>query len=437
MREYFFQLADYLCDNLRGNEILLLNLMAEHSDFTRLNKRRIRQAGHVHQARLVLELIDGGRHASLTRDIQCEIESDRAGLLAELRRLRALLVHLPEDPYLNFSRETRDSERVHENTLPDARQALGEIIAHGGDMDLTGIWASGTVYRGFANSLGQRNWHSGASFNFDFSCYAHDDKAVKGAYAGFEWDETHLTAKLNSAGEQLELMRRPAKTLQPGEYRAYLAPSAVVELMSLLSWNSFDIKSQRTAQSPLYRLASGERHLHGGVTLFENTARGLAPGFSPQGYIADDQVVLIENGKHAGCLADGRSAREYQVAVNATAGEPSALELNPGELDGDIIRALGTGLYLNNLWYCNYSDPLDCRITGMTRFACFWVENGEIQAPMNVMRFDDSLYSMFGDKLAGLSREREMILDAETYEQRSLRSYLLPGALLEGFKLTL
>lgn len=437
MQEYFFELAEFLCGKLQGEEVLLLSLNAETSDFTRLNNKRIRQAGHVRQARVTLELVDGARHASLMRDIQCESENDHAGLLAELRRLRALLAHLPDDPYLNFSREIQNSEHIHQNTLPDAGQAVDAILGHGGELDLTGIWASGTVYRGFANSLGQRNWHSSASFNFDFSCYAHDDKAVKSAYAGFDWDETRLVAKLAAAREQLDVMRRPAKTLRPGAYRAYLAPSAIAELLGLLSWISFDIKSQRTAQSPLYKMIAEDRRLQERVSLFENTARGLAPRFSPQGYMADDKVMLIEQGKHAGCLADGRGAREYDVPVNATEGEPNALEMSAGELDGDLLAELDNGIYINNLWYCNFSDPLNCRITGMTRFACFWVENGEIQAPINVMRFDDSLFSMFGDKLAGLTRERELILDPDTYEQRSLRSYLLPGALLDEIKLTL
>lgn len=58
-----------------------------------------------------------------------------------------------------------------------------------------------------------------------------------------------------------------------------------------------------------------------------------------------------------------------------------------------ILEALDTGLYIGNLWYLNYSDMPAARLTGMTRFATFWVENGQIRAPVSTMRFDDSLYS--------------------------------------------
>jgi predicted Zn-dependent protease len=73
----------------------------------------------------------------------------------------------------------------------------------------------------------------------------------------------------------------------------------------------------------------------------------------------------------------------------------------------------------------------------MTRFATFWVEDGRIVAPVNVMRFDDSIYRILGANLAGLTREREFLLDASTYGARSTHSARLPGALLSALRLTL
>lgn len=35
----------------------------------------------------------------------------------------------------------------------------------------------------------------------------------------------------------------------------------------------------------------------------------------------------------------------------------------------------------------------------MTRFATFWVEQGRIVAPVDAMRFDDSLYRLLGSEL--------------------------------------
>ena len=109
-----------------------------------------------------------------------------------------------------------------------------------------------------------------------------------------------------------------------------------------------------------------------------------------------------------------------------------------GELAAaDALAALGTGLYVGNLWYLNYSDRPACRMTGMTRFATFWVEDGQIVAPVDVLRFDDTIYRMLGENLEALTRETEMRMETGTYRERQLGSMRLPGALLKELTFTL
>lgn len=103
----------------------------------------------------------------------------------------------------------------------------------------------------------------------------------------------------------------------------------------------------------------------------------------------------------------------------------------------DILRHLDTGVYINHVWYLNYSDRTTCRITGLTRFATLWVEDGVIRAPLTVMRFDETLYRMLGEQLLGLTREREFLLDPSTYGARSTGSSRVPGALIADFSFTL
>jgi predicted Zn-dependent protease len=148
----------------------------------------------------------------------------------------------------------------------------------------------------------------------------------------------------------------------------------------------------------------------------------------------------VKAGRGAGTLNSARSAREYGVAANgATSGEgPEALLLSSGDLpSADVLAKLGTGVYVSNLHYLNYSDRLACRMTGMTRFACFWVEDGKLAAPISVMRFDDSFLRMFGTGLVALTRETELVPDSSTYGSRQLSSVTAPGAIVEGFRFTL
>ena len=111
----------------------------------------------------------------------------------------------------------------------------------------------------------------------------------------------------------------------------------------------------------------------------------------------------------------------------------SAQHLDPDE----ILRRGLTGLAVGNLHYLNYSDRPACRITGMTRFATFWVENGKVVAPVDVLRFDDTVYRILGANLEALTRETEFILDAGTYQSRQLASVRLPGALVSELSFTL
>lgn len=437
-REAFFDLAARLMQRLQAGEVLFCNLDGEDSDFVRLNGNRIRQAGNLCRRALELSLIMGRRQVAGACELAGNRGQDVALAKGLLQRLRDRLPHVPEDPYLNYSTEPTSSERILGTSLPDAGQAVSELIAGAGGMDLVGIWASGDIMSGLASSLGHRHWHRSSSFNLDWSCYLEKDKAVKAGYSGFEWEPSRLVEKLDEVRRGLAVMARPARTIPPGRYRAHLAPEAVQELTDLISWGGFDLKSHRTAQTPLMRLAEGERVLHPGIAIHEEHSRGLVPGFTADGFETPDRVDLVLNGEYRDCLVDSRSGKEYGVAVNAGAGYPESIALAAGDISQSrMLDRLGTGLYIGNLWYLNYSDRNECRVTGMTRFGTFWVENGELVAPVNVMRFDDSIYHLLGDRLEGLTRERELILSASTYEGRSTASSLLPGMLVSGIELAL
>jgi predicted Zn-dependent protease len=183
----------------------------------------------------------------------------------------------------------------------------------------------------------------------------------------------------------------------------------------------------------------GER-LSPAVTLVENTADGTAPMFQGDGFVRPPRVTLIDRGALAEPLVSPRSAKEYGYPANGAHGSesPESLDLAAGTLPAaDALDALGDGLYIGNLWYLNYSDRPGGRITGMTRFATFKVEGGRIVAPVNPLRFDDTIYRMLGEKLAGLTAERELLLSTSTYDERSTASARLPGALIEGLRFTL
>lgn len=437
MQNYFFALADRLFAQLHGDEVLLCALSGEQSDFVRLNRAKIRQAGNVEQSTLTLTFIAQHKQTSATLELLHQ-EPDYLACSEAIKRLREQIALLPEDRFLNYATTLHSNETVIKHDLPTSDNAIDQIRHCAEKLDLVGIWASGTIYRGFANSLGQKNWHEQNSFNFDWSLYLNEDKAVKCGYAGFTWDNDTLAHKFRDAEQALKLLNRPAKTITPGQYRAYLSPNANRELLDIMSWGGFGLKSQKSQHTPLIKMINEGWELSDKFHLEEKHRNGLTPGFTQTGFKKPASVALIERGRYANCLVNPRSAKEFSAEVNCDHERPESLHLAAGALaQSSILKALDTGIYINNLWYCNFSDHNHCRITGMTRFACFWVEGGELVAPINVMRFDDSIYNIYGKHLIDFTADQETLLDASSYEQRSLNSYRLPGALVDDFTLTL
>lgn len=436
---YFNELQALANSLIKSDETYTLKFQGETSDFCRFNNNKIRQAGHVAQHYLTVQLIKGKRHTSEVITLSLQKEADVPQIKSSFQNLRQMIAVIPEDPYLLVAESTNQSHQEDTRPSTNREQAVSDILTMGQGLDLTGIYAGGHLYRGFASSFGQCEWHETSNFNFDWSLFLKADQAVKIAYAGSDWNSESFRSKMDEGRRQLAILDQPMKSLNPGKYRVFLSPTALSEVMSLISWNGFGIKSQRTKNSSLCELVEGQQQLASIVSLSEETGTS-SPSFSLAGFAKPAKVELIKNGHYGGSLVSPSSAAEYNTETNGAdpSESPSNLVMESGQLNtNEAIANLDEGILINNLWYLNYSDRQKCRITGMTRFATFWVEGGEIKQPVAVMRFDESLYRMLGQHLEGLTQDRELLLSNSTYHQRSLDSMKLPGALIDEFTLTL
>ena len=263
---------------------------------------------------------------------------------------------------------------------------------------------------------------------------------MKSSYGGFDWSAAEFDAKMGDARDRLALLANPSRSLEPGRYRAYLAPSAMEELAALLCWGGFSGRALATRQSCLFRMQDGAAALDPAIAFAENIADGIAPAFQDEGFARPTAYRCSRVGAswaRLSALAPRKSSRWPSNGANA-AEMPEALDMAPGSMPlADTLAALDTGVYVGNLWYLNFSDRPACRVTGMTRFASFWVERGKIVAPVDVMRFDDSVYRLFGDNLVGLTAERELMVNGDTYRARNVGSMRLPGAVVSEMAFTL
>ncbi|WP_027803382.1 TldD/PmbA family protein [Paraburkholderia dilworthii] len=438
-QQHFTSLADAIERLQKGGETTLSSFAGEQSDFIRFNSGKVRQTGSVSQGKLTLRLIDGARQAYSTLTVCGELAQDLDEVSAALATLREGLRDAADDPHLLFdtSKWERTTQRSGKLADPDGLARIVADCARG--LDFVGFYAGGTIVRGFASTNGSRGWYEVDNFNFSWSLYDPSGRAIKTTYAGDDWSDAVFARKVEQAATRLAVLARSPRALAPGRYRSYLAPAALAELLSVTAWSGFSARAQASSRSELYKLHVGEVALDPRVTISEDLCLGITPGFNDDGYLRDS-VSLIESGRSAERLTNARSAREYGLTPNgALANEsPAALSMQAGDLhEEDVLARLDTGLYIGNLWYVNFSDRMNCRLTGMTRFATFWVENGEIVAPLEAMRFDDSLYRLLGSELEQLGAQAELLLSDSTWGERATGGMQLPGILVRSFELTL
>lgn len=438
MMKDFYSISDRLFGTLKDEETLILDFSGEVSDFVRFNHGKVRQAGNVVQNHLSLKLVVGSKVLTGGFNLSSDIEDDFLTASEIITNLRDNLPAAPEDPFFDLNKEVTATESLKENNLPSSVEMVRAISEYSDGLDLVGILASGEIYRGFTSSLGHKSYFARSNFNFDFACYLEADKAIKSGYAGVQFNESELRAKLDQVRLELKALALDSQTLEPGKYRVYLSPSALDEMVSIMNWGGFSKKSIETKSSPLNHLVTGAKDFDQRVSIVQNTRDGFSANFDSSGNVLPDNVLLVKDGKFSEALCSSRSAKEYGADVNVESEYASSFEMSEGTVErGDVLKQLGTGLYISNLWYLNFSDMASGRVTGMTRFGTFWVENGEIKYPVNVMRFDDSLFDIFGKNLCALTKDRDYILDAGTYYNRSTGSKLLPGAFIDDFHLTL
>lgn len=440
MENLFAAVSESLVAELSDQEQLVLNFYGEDSLFVRFNKSKVRQVTDVFQIELVIALKSQGKESSITLPLTNNVGDDVSQCKVCLTSLRSRLRSLEPLPFFVEAENFGTSRSVYEGDLPTADEYVQIITTGAADVDLAGLLVSGNLAIGNANSLGQRHWFESTSFCFDYSLYTEKEKAVKSSYSGTRFEETAFIGNLEAAKGNLKHMSKPNKILQPGKYRCYFEPSAVGDLLSLFNHGGASQSALKRGNSPLLPLESGGLSLSGKFSLKEDFSLGLHPTFNEEGELADDEITIFEQGKLCNLLTSTRTAIEFDLTSNYSNAQESLRSptLQTGDLArADILAELGTGLYISNLHYLNWSDTKKGRITGMTRFACFYVEDGNIVAPIKDLRFDETIYNAWGENLLAVTDFADTLVNSNTYFRRHPGGSQCPGMLIEAFNFTL
>jgi predicted Zn-dependent protease len=440
MEQLFKSLTESIFSELQSGEELVANFHGEESLFIRFNKSKVRQVSDILQMSLSLTLKRDKRETTTTISVSNDPGTDKAHCEDCLKDLRARLSTLEQQPFFVEVTNNGTSHAVHEGTLLASDEYLEVITSETSDVDLAGILTSGDIAVGNANSKGQYHWFKSTSFCFDYSLYTAKEKAVKASYSGTKFIREDFTETLREAKKNLSYMATPNKVLPPGKYRCYLAPAAVNEILTIYNWGGTSQSALKRGNSPLLPIEDEGKELSEKFTLKEDFSLGLHPSFNAEGEVSPKLLNIFKNGKLENLLTSTKTAKEFDLkSTNANDGEQlqSAVIATGNLKREDILKELNNGIYISNLHYLNWSDNKKGRITGMTRFACFAVENGEIIGPIKDLRFDETIFNIWGKNLLSVTDFAETAVDTDTYFKRNPGGKQCPGMLVKDFNFTL
>ena len=423
------------------NEELSIGVNGDLADFLRWNKAAIVQASHIERVVGHLSIRSRQRQAGCSVVFSGERDADLAMIRRQTSQLRSWLSSSPKDPfYVPNAAPHQTEDRTPETHFVDVTRVVDDIRLIASGLDLVGLFATGPMFSGSATNAGHWFWHDTHRYFFDFSVYASRDKAIKKSLAGAMWSRAEFEFAIAKIKETIPVLYTPEVKLSPGDYRALLAPAAVGDLLALASWGGFSTRAHLTNDSPLLAMRTQGKRLSPLINLVDRPQEFGVPLLSDYWHQSPTAFELVRNGELTNCFISPRTAVEFNLTHNCASGgeSPRGLTLETGRLDElHELESLNTGIYVSDLWYLNYSDRQTARITGTTRFASLWVENGKPIAPVAAARFDENLYSIFGSSLIDLGKTAHTLEYTGTYGSRGLGGIQCPSAMLSQFRIVL
>jgi predicted Zn-dependent protease len=361
---------------------------------TRFARGEVTQAGEIEDAVLKVQVGFGKRHAQVTTN-----QLDPAGVKAAVGRAARLARVAPEDkehmPPLGPQRYRRTPSAVDAALGRFDAAARAETVgrclaAAGGDVTLAGFIEAEVTSHTLGSSAGLLA--EGEESRTELTMTART--AGGSGWAGARSHRADLAAEAlaRAAVEKARRSQQP-RSLEPGRYTVVLEPAAVAELLLFLV-RAFPARAADEGRSFFAKKGGGnkigEKLYAEAVTLVSDPADAGAPGlpFDEEG-LPRGPETWIENGVQKQLLVTRYWAEK-------TGGRPTAaphlFHLRGGEAASteELVKGTKRGLLVTRFWYSRWLDPQSALVTGLTRDGTFLIENGEIVAPVQNFRWNES-----------------------------------------------
>jgi predicted Zn-dependent protease len=300
----------------------------------------------------------------------------------------------------------------------DRVEAVKTIINTAMDYDKQVKWSAGSISNqtmtfAIANSLGVNAETKATRATVEVNTRAGDDAVEGSGYAAsFEMDvnKYDYESLANSAAKDAVNSINP-KTIPIGEYEAILTPESVATFTRFIGMLGFSAKSYQEGYSFLTDKI--------GSQVFDEKLTIIDDGRSIETYNAvpfdgegtpKKMISLVKNGVPENLVYDNYTANKDETESTGHSlpkfalgffyrGVPMPVNMIVDTGDSkveEMIEDTKKGIYLTRLHYVNPIRRDKAVISGLTRDACWYIENGEIKHAIKVMRFTDAVPKVMG-----------------------------------------
>ena len=224
------------------------------------------------------------------------------------------------------------------------------------------------------------------------------------------WIDLHRSADALETGENIESAVRRAVAsrgrvpMPDGEFTVVLGPEAAGELVGFLGDFGFT-GSLAAAGVGVCAREPGARRASELVTVADDALAGvgLPMPFDFEGTVKKT-VPLLTRGVVGEPVTDlataamlGRSSTGHAHIAREEVPAPVAsnVVMRPGDqTEAELVAGVERGVYVERFWYTRLVDESASTITGVSRDACFMIEDGRLTRPVDTGRFTQSVLGL-------------------------------------------
>jgi predicted Zn-dependent protease len=262
-----------------------------------------------------------------------------------------------------------------------------------------------------ANSAGLFAYHRSSQVSYTQTVRTAD--GTGSGWAGTahnDWSRITPLATVAARAVRKAVQSRDPVALEPGRYTVLLEPTAVGNLLGLMTFamNARAADEGRSFFSkPGGGTKIGEKVVDERVTIFSDPQDPdlLAGPYTGEG-LPVGRTVWIEHGVVKN-LAYDRFWAEKKGARPTPFGGGLKMTGGSASLE-DLIGGITRGLLVTRFWYIRGVDPRSILNTGLTRDGLFLIENGRVTRPVRNFRFNESPVIMLNN-IEALGRPERVV----------------------------